>query len=103
VSGLVDVDARGPVGTVVPATLDGEPVAIVRHEGGWVAVPDRCPHAGCQFTEDGEVLDGTTLVCNCHGSEFDLRTGEVLLGPAETGLELTALVQDGRLLRRLTV
>lgn len=93
-----DVDASSPVGTVVGATLDGEPVTVVHHVDGWVAVDDECTHAACPFSSDGEVFDGTVLACNCHGSEFDLRTGEVLLGPAERALTVRPLaVVDGRL------
>lgn len=51
--------------------------------GSWYGVEDRCTHAGCAFSEDAE-LHGSDIVCNCHGSEFDLRTGAVLRGPAET-------------------
>ncbi|MBI4943454.1 MAG: Rieske (2Fe-2S) protein [Actinobacteria bacterium] len=95
---VADVDASAPVGTVVPAELDGLPVTVVRHEGGWVVVDDECTHAACPFGADGEVFDGHVLACNCHGSEFDLRTGEVLLGPAERALTVRALaVVEGRL------
>lgn len=93
-----EIDASSPVGTVVGATLDGEPVTVVHHADGWVAVDDECTHAACPFSLDGEVFDGTVLGCNCHGSEFDLRTGEVLLGPAERALTVRPLVVvDGRL------
>lgn len=93
-----DVDPAAPVGTVVGADLDGTAVTVVRHETGWVAVDEMCTHAACPFASDGEVFDGTVLACNCHGSEFDLRTGEVLLGPAETPLTVRPLaVVDGRL------
>lgn len=95
---VADVDASAPVGTVVSADLDGAPVTVVRHEGGWVVVDDECTHAACPFGADGEVFDGHVLACNCHGSEFDLRTGEVLLGPAERALTVRPLVVvDGRL------
>lgn len=92
------VDASAPVGTVVSAEVDGVPVTVVRHEGGWVAVDDECTHAACPFGADGEVFDGHVLACNCHGSEFDLRTGAVLLGPAERALTVRPLaVLEGRL------
>ena len=95
---LSAVDPSSPVGTVVAAELDGMPVTVVRHEGGWVAVDEMCTHAACPFAADGEVFDGTVLACNCHGSEFDLRTGAVLLGPAEAPLTVRALeVVDGTL------
>jgi len=97
---LAGIDPDAAVGTIVAATVDGEAAAVVRHAHGWVLVADWCTHAQCRFTDDGEVVDGTTLVCNCHGSEFDLRTGEVLVGPAETALEVQALVVESGTLRR---
>jgi nitrite reductase/ring-hydroxylating ferredoxin subunit len=85
------VDATAPVGTIRPVTVDGEPCALIRHAEGWSLVPDSCTHAACAFTTNGEVADGTVLICNCHGSEFDLRTGEVLEGPAQQPLEVTSV------------
>lgn len=84
-----------PVGTVAPGTLDGRPVTVVRGEQGWVAVDALCSHADCALAADGEVFDGTVLACNCHGSEFDLATGAVLLGPAERALTVVPLVVEG--------
>jgi Rieske Fe-S protein len=91
VTGLEGVDVAAPVGTIVPVVVDGATAAAVRTTSGWVLVPDACTHAACRFTLDGEVFDGTVLACNCHGSEFDLASGEVLLGPAELPLPVTPL------------
>jgi nitrite reductase/ring-hydroxylating ferredoxin subunit len=72
-------------------------VALIRAGGRWYAYDDECPHAECPLSADAEV-DGTTLVCNCHGSEFDLETGAVLLGPADDPLRPRVVrVVDGRL------
>ena len=30
----------------------------------------------------GGLLTGTTLMCQCHGSRFDIATGAVINGPA---------------------
>jgi nitrite reductase/ring-hydroxylating ferredoxin subunit len=96
----VDVDPAEPVGAIVGTVIDGTRFAVVHHADGWVAFEDRCPHARCSFVDDGgEVADGTTLLCACHGSEFDLRDGSVLLGPARRGLEITPLRVDGDRLR----
>jgi len=57
-------------------------LALAAVDGTWYAVADACTHAGCAFSQDAALEDGV-IVCNCHGSEFDLRTGEVLRGPAE--------------------
>jgi nitrite reductase/ring-hydroxylating ferredoxin subunit len=95
---LEEVDVAAPVGAIVSVVVDGVASAAVRTASGWVVVPDACTHAACRFTLDGEVFDGSVLACNCHGSEFDLASGEVLLGPAEVALPVTALaVVDGAL------
>ena|SRR5689334_20836111 len=64
------------------AEVDGQPVAIAQLAGQWFAVADACTHAGCPFSEEADLEDGV-IICNCHGSEFDLMTGEVVRGPAE--------------------
>jgi nitrite reductase/ring-hydroxylating ferredoxin subunit len=46
------------------------------------AIADRCSHANCAFSTDGEI-DGLTAICDCHGSEFDVRTGQALTPPAD--------------------
>lgn len=77
-----DIAASG-TGSTAPRALSlaGRELYVAAWEGSWYAVEDRCSHAGCAFSEDAEV-DGPRIVCNCHGSEFDLRTGEPLTGPA---------------------
>lgn len=53
------------------------------HAGGEVyAVGDECTHQGCSLAEDGELKDDETIECSCHGSLFDLSTGEPTRGPA---------------------
>jgi nitrite reductase/ring-hydroxylating ferredoxin subunit len=95
---LAEVDPTAPVGTILAAELDGTEIVVIRHAQGWVAVPDACPHADCAFSQDGELFDRTVLACNCHGSEFDLGSGTVLLGPAERPLVVVPLEErDGRL------
>jgi Rieske Fe-S protein len=52
-----------------------------------------CPHQGCATSGTGP--DGE-LVCPCHGSVFDPDTGDVIAGPAETGLASLAAELDGQ-------
>jgi nitrite reductase/ring-hydroxylating ferredoxin subunit len=66
----------------LPVDVDGDDLVLASLDGAWFAVEDRCSHAGCPFSSEAS-LEGTTIVCNCHGSEFDLATGEVRRGPAE--------------------
>ena len=65
-------------------------LVLAQREGEWFAVQARCTHAGCPLAEEATIEDGT-IVCNCHGSEFDLRSGEVQRGPAEYPLRTYAV------------
>lgn len=56
------------------------PVVLIRDGDGVLALHDRCSHRGCSLAT-GEV-EGGVVTCPCHGSRFDLRSGEVLRGPA---------------------
>jgi nitrite reductase/ring-hydroxylating ferredoxin subunit len=70
-------------------------ILVIRVPDAIVAIEDRCSHAGCAFSEDGEVV-GDRMVCDCHGSEFDLRSGAVLRPPAERPIDTFPVrVADG--------
>lgn len=88
-------DLAGRVGLVsrLPDELD-EPAAVY-HVGRRVCVvADRCPHAGGVLSE-GE-LDGSTVTCPLHGSQFDVCSGERLRGPADDPIRVfDAVVADG--------
>jgi Rieske Fe-S protein len=54
-----------------------------------------CTHAGCPINK----LQGTTLVCPCHGSQFDAVTGKVVQSPATEPLaELPVKTENGRII-----
>jgi nitrite reductase/ring-hydroxylating ferredoxin subunit len=76
---LADLRAARPW---LPLTIDGVDLVVAVVDGAPHAVEDRCAHAGCAFSEDADLV-GADIVCNCHGSEFDLRTGALKRGPAE--------------------
>ena len=82
----------GPVGI----TMDGTDLLVGRYEGRLWAIEDLCSHAACAFTEDGEV-DGNAAICDCHGSEFDVFTGEVLEPPAQDPLRTFQVREVGGL------
>ncbi|MFJ2156022.1 Rieske 2Fe-2S domain-containing protein [Streptomyces sp. NPDC087856] len=53
-----------------------------------------CTHAQCPINK----LDGTTLVCPCHGSQFDAMTGKVVQSPATEPLhELKVTAANGKI------
>lgn len=83
-----------PPGEMRSFQVEGEDVAIANLDGDFVAFGDVCTHQQCSLA-DGD-LDDTTVVCSCHGSEFDVRTGEVLSGPAtESEPVFEVLVENG--------
>jgi nitrite reductase/ring-hydroxylating ferredoxin subunit/uncharacterized membrane protein len=61
--------------------VGGERIAVARTEEGYAAFQDRCTHKGGPLS-DGALMCGT-VQCPWHGSQFDVRTGEVKCGPAE--------------------
>jgi nitrite reductase/ring-hydroxylating ferredoxin subunit len=70
-----------PAGGVRAFDVRGTRIAVANVGGTYYAFDDECTHEQCSLAEEGE-LAGTTLNCTCHGSEFDVRTGQVLAPPA---------------------
>ena len=56
-------------------------ITLANVAGTLFAIDDTCTHRGCSLG-DGK-LDGSTVQCACHGSRFDVTSGEVVRGPAE--------------------
>ena len=68
-------------------------IVVLSVAGDLFAIDDECTHEGCSLS-DGD-LDGDELSCLCHGSVFNVRTGEVLQGPAEEPVPTYPLHVDG--------
>ncbi len=68
--------------TEMRRVMVGEVAICLTHteDGGWYAIDDTCTHEDCSLSE-GE-LSHHLVECPCHGSRFDVRTGEVLNLPA---------------------
>jgi nitrite reductase/ring-hydroxylating ferredoxin subunit len=67
-------------GDLAAFDVSGQKVAVARVDGSLYAFGDVCTHARCSLAE-GE-LEGKTVTCPCHGSQFDVTTGAVLNPPA---------------------
>ena len=67
-------------GEVLPVRTGELFLALVRRGDTVHALDDNCTHEECPLS-DG-ILTDTELTCFCHGSVFDVRTGEALVGPA---------------------
>ena len=55
-------------------------IAVANVGGTFYAFGDTCTHMRCSLAEGD--LEETTVTCPCHGSEFDVTSGEVLAPPA---------------------
>lgn len=87
---------------VLAARAGDQALAAVLSAGRWRVFADCCTHAECAFTDYGEIADDGALICNCHGAEFSLEDGSVLLEPAEEPLRLLEVREhDGQLQVRL--
>jgi 3-phenylpropionate/trans-cinnamate dioxygenase ferredoxin component len=77
-------------GSVVPFYLDDRRlrVSVARVDGELYAFDDLCTCADQPCPLSGGLLTETTLMCQCHGSRFDIKTGAVLNGPATQTLRL---------------
>jgi nitrite reductase/ring-hydroxylating ferredoxin subunit len=60
--------------------VGGTQIAFANVAGTFYAFGDTCTHMQCSLA--GGDLEETTVTCPCHGSEFDVTSGEVLRGPA---------------------
>lgn len=78
--------------------VNGEQVAVSRVKGELRAFSDICTHRGCNLSLGGEI-DGTTIECECHGSVFDMVTGEVINGPATEPIATFPVSDEGGDLR----
>jgi len=76
---LPEINAIKP-GAMAAFDIGGRRVAVANADGTLFAFDDICPHRHCSLAKGS--LSGTTVTCGCHGSQFDVRTGKVLRGPA---------------------
>jgi 3-phenylpropionate/trans-cinnamate dioxygenase ferredoxin subunit len=85
-----------PEGEARAFDANGVPVAVANVGGSFYAFDDTCTHRQCSLAE-GEIED-TAIVCPCHGSEFDIRTGAVVAPPATEPVQSYEVrVEDGQI------
>ncbi|MEX2046706.1 MAG: Rieske 2Fe-2S domain-containing protein [Chloroflexota bacterium] len=87
-------DVAGRLGVV--ARLDDPeagPIAVYHVGGALYATADVCPHAGAKLSEGA--LDGAIVTCPRHGSQFDVRSGERVRGPADLPVPIYRVAVEG--------
>jgi thiosulfate dehydrogenase [quinone] large subunit len=83
-----------PIGSAATFTIpsSGDPGIVLQlSKGTFVAYDAVCPHAGCQV---GYAPSAKLMVCPCHGSAFQVATGQVISGPAPHGLTPLTVVES---------
>lgn len=68
-------------------------VLLLNADGALYAIDDECAHQACPLSEG--YLEGEVLECGCHGSMYNVKTGEVLQGPAQEGVPSHPVQIDG--------
>jgi 3-phenylpropionate/trans-cinnamate dioxygenase ferredoxin subunit len=63
-------------------------ISVARVGDRLYAFDDLCTCAEQACPLSGGLLAGTTLMCQCHGSRFDITTGAVINGPATKPLNV---------------
>ena len=85
---------------VIPHYLEDRKrrVAVARVGGRLYAFDDLCTCSPPACPLSGGLLTGTTIMCQCHGSSFDITTGAAIQGPATRALEVYEVREvDGRI------
>jgi nitrite reductase/ring-hydroxylating ferredoxin subunit len=82
-----------PEGEMRVFDVGGTKVNVTNAAGHLYAFDDTCTHMGCSLANG--TLDGTTVTCACHGSQFDVTSGAVLRGPAQRPVRARSVQVDG--------
>ena len=83
-----------PPGTCKTGYVDGREVAIFNVDGQFYATQNNCTHMGGPLCEGS--LAGEVVTCPWHGSQFNVRTGEVVMDPATEPIATYSVqVRDG--------
>jgi thiosulfate dehydrogenase [quinone] large subunit len=73
---------------------DGSPAILFRTKAGVFAYSRICTHQGCTINYDEQ---SNTLLCPCHGAQFDQdAAGKVLNGPATTPIAVIKVAIKGQ-------
>ncbi len=80
-------------GEITAVPVGDRTVAIANVGGNLHAFDDICTHEQCSLAE-GE-LDGLVIQCPCHGSQFDITSGEVVNGPATEPIDVFEVREEG--------
>lgn len=93
-----DVASSGQIreGVVRRILIDGVEIVALRFKGHVCALSNFCTHQGCRMSNGRVTEQG--LRCGCHGSLFNVETGEPTRPPADRPLAVFRVKEeDGRI------
>jgi 3-phenylpropionate/trans-cinnamate dioxygenase ferredoxin subunit len=82
-----------PPGTVKVYEIGNREIAVCNASGKIYAIDNVCTHD--QGSLDQGVLIGCEVECPRHGARFDVRSGEVTVGPARLPVDTFPVRVDG--------
>lgn len=72
--------------------VEGKGILIAKTGNAFTAIGNKYTHMGCKLS--GGKLDGEKVKCPCHGSMFNVITGEVVKGPAKQPEPVFAVIVE---------
>ena len=99
---LIEVAKVGEIsaGTMKEVTAQGRQILLARVGDKYYAADNRCPHMGGNLPKGK--LEGAVVTCPLHGSQFDLKNGEVVRWLKGSGV-VSAIGRALKSPKRLTV
>jgi 3-phenylpropionate/trans-cinnamate dioxygenase ferredoxin subunit len=76
-----------PAGEMKSFVVEGKQILVINDAGKYYAIGRYCTHLHGDLSQGK--LEGTTIRCPRHGSQFDITTGRCLSGPKIGPLKLT--------------
>ena len=67
--------------SMMGVTINDQKILLANVNGNYYALSNVCMHRGCQLSKGK--LQGETVVCPCHGSTYELKTGNFVKGPTK--------------------
>ncbi len=67
--------------SMIGVTINDKKILLANVNGNYYALSNVCMLRGCQLSK--VKLLGETVVCPCHGSTYDLKTGNFVKGPTK--------------------
>lgn len=83
-----------PEGDMIKVKVDRDQVALFKVDGKLYATTNICTHEYCEL-DSNHIMHGDVVECTCHGSQYDIKTGENVLPPSAEPLKTYKVSVEG--------